>query len=496
MITTNPSRSVLSQVAHRCREQQRAWEKQPLQQRLRWVRAFRHLLVRQCDALCAAVARDLGKPTEETLAGEVLPLAAACRFLQREAPRLLQPRRVSSAHRPLWLWPQRDRVYRRPRGLVGIIGTWNYPVLLNGVQIVQALTAGNGVLWKPSELAPSSAKVMFDLLRRAGFPADLIQLLPATREAGQELANADVDHIVFTGSSATGRRLAETLGGRLISSTMELSGCDAMFVLEDADVNLAARAAWFGANLNRGQTCLASRRVLVQRALYAPFVDALKPLLAATPAVHLALESQVQQAERLVHDALAEGANLLDAGARRENDGDASQCRPFVVIDARPEMAICQEASFAPLLAVLPFDTLAEALQMDAQCPYGLGASIFTSHPTRAAGLAEGLRVGSVAINDVIVPTAHPATPLGGRRESGWGVTQGAEGLLEMTVPQVVSIRGGKYRPHYEAINGAPPLSVDGFRGLLQWSHGATLRERLGGLWCLLRKGRADVKKK
>src|SRR5204863_5232176 len=141
---------------------------------------------------------DVGRPPDEVLASDVLPLADACRFLERQAERLLRPRKVSLRSRPLWLFGQRDTIYRRPHGIVGIIGTWNYPLFLNGVQIVQALTAGNGVLWKPSEVTPASAEALFALLVRAGFPDGLVQLLPATREAGQELARADVDHIVFT----------------------------------------------------------------------------------------------------------------------------------------------------------------------------------------------------------------------------------------------------------------------------------------------------------
>ncbi len=478
-------------VTQKSREEQQAWATLRVRQRLRAVRALRQLLASECRTLCEAVAADLGKPFEETLAGELLPLAAACRFLESAAPRILQPRRVARRHLPLWLWPQSDTVHRRPRGLVGIIGTWNYPLLLNGVQIVQALTAGNGVVWKPSELAPSSAKVFFDLLGRAGFPPGLVQLLPATREAGEALADADIDHIVFTGSSPTGRRLAEHLGRRLVTSTLELSGCDALFVLEDADVELAARAAWFGATLNRGQTCLASRRILVHRSLYETFADVLGPLSSAAVPMRLALEAQVKQAEHLVRDALAGGGRLLQTPRPAERSGDPSLYLPAVVLDARPEMALCQQASFAPLMAVLPFGTLEEALRMDAQCPYALGASIFTSDPARGMQLAGHLRAGSVALNDVVLPTVHPATPFGGRGESGWGVTQGAEGLLEMTVPQVVSVRGGKMRPHYQAAIGKPPLSVEGLRGLLEWSHSATLRQRFGGLWRLLRSARS-----
>jgi acyl-CoA reductase-like NAD-dependent aldehyde dehydrogenase len=484
MVTAMAAECSLAQLTQKCRKAQRAWAQVSVRERLSPVRTLRHLLADECQDVCAAVACDVGKPFEETVAGELLPLAEACRFLGRQAQRLLRPRIVPRRHLPLWLWPQRDTVYRRPRGLVGIIGTWNYPLLLNGVQMIQALTAGNGVLWKPSELATSSARVLADLLLRAGYPSDLIHVLPATREAGQELADADVDHIVFTGSSTTGRRLAEHLGRRLVSSTLELSGCDALFVLEDADVDLAARAAWFGATLNRGQTCIASRRILVHHDLYPAFIDALKPLVTDALPMRLALESQVDQAASLVRDALTGGGRLLDT-PRQHRTNDPCCYPPTVVLDVRPEMALCQQASFAPLMAVMSVRTLEEALRIDSQCPYALGASIFTGNPARGAELAGQLRAGLVAINDVIAPTAHPATPFGGRQESGWGVTQGAEGLLQMTVPQVVSVRGGKIRPHYGSAVGKPPLPADGFRGLLEWGHGGTLTQRLRGLYRL-----------
>ncbi len=467
--------------AARCRSVQRAWQCTPARHRLHPVRAFRRLLVREVHALCEAVARDLGKPADEVLATEILPLAEACRFLERRAARLLRPRRVPRRDRPLWLWGQRDVVHRRPRGVVGIIGTWNYPLYLNGVQLVQALTAGNGVLWKPSEVAPHSARALARLVDEADFPDGLVQVLSATREAGKDLADADVDHVVFTGSSAVGRRLAEHLGRRLVSSTLELSGCDALFVLADADIGLAAKAAWFGATLNRGQTCLCTRRALVHRDVYPAFVDALRPLVATARPVSLALDSQVEQADRLVQSAVEAGARVV--GERNGTSG----YQPVAIADVRPEMAICREASFAPLLTVSPFDTLDDALRMEAQCPYALGAAVFTADTAQAAHLAGRLRTGSVVVNDVIAPTAHPATPFGGRYASGWGVTQGAEGLLEMTVPQVVSIRGGTYRPHYATAEGKPPLPAAALYGLLQWGHAASFGARLHGFFRTLR---------
>ncbi len=468
------------------RPAQQAWAEVPLRERLRPVRMLRHLLVTECDALCAAVARDLGKPDEETLASEVLPLADACRFLERQAGRLLRPRRVPWTLRPRWLWGQSDTVYRRPRGVVGIIGTWNYPLLLNGVQIAQALTAGNAVLWKPSEVAPSSAAALHALLRRAGFPEGLVQVLEATREAGRELTASGVDHVVFTGSAATGRQIARELGERLVSSTLELSGCDAQFVLDDADVGLAARAAWFGATVNRGQTCIAVRRSFVQRSVYPVFCEALRELASTATPLRLALESQARQAERLVREAVEGGGRLLGPMSKPSEEPDLFT--PAAVADARPDMAICREASFAPLLAVLPFDTPEQALAMDAECSYALGASVFTGDPGRAQQLAERLRSGMVAVNDVVVPTAHPATPFGGRGASGWGVTQGAEGLLEMTVPQVVSVRRGRFRPHYDLAAGKGAADqAELVRGLLESAHAPTLAGRLSGWRRLLR---------
>jgi acyl-CoA reductase-like NAD-dependent aldehyde dehydrogenase len=331
---------------------------------------------------------------------------------------------------------------------------------------------------------------LHSLFLRSGYPAELIQMLDSRREMGRELAEAAVDHIVFTGLSITGQALAATLGRRLVSSSLELSGCDAMFVFDDADVGLAARAAWFGATANRGQTCIAVRRAFVQRAVYPAFLAALEPLAASAPLLPQVMPAQVEQAERLVREAVAEGGRLLSAKSKA---ADGAGCAPMVVADARPEMALCREATFAPVMAVLPFEHVDEAVIMDRQCPYGLGASIFTHHRKQAVELAARLRTGMVAINDVIAPTAHPATPFGGVGRSGWGVTQGAEGLLELTVPQVVSARGGSFRPHYDMSAGSGVSHGEMVRGMLAFSHGATFRQRLAGLWRLLqglRRGR------
>jgi acyl-CoA reductase-like NAD-dependent aldehyde dehydrogenase len=457
--------------ARACRVAQAAWSRLPVAERLRPVRRLRRLFVDEADGLCDAVTRDVNRPAGEVLITDVLPTADAFRFLERSAKSILRPKAVSVFSRPLWLWGERDAIHRRPHGVVGIIGTWNYPIYLNAIQIVQALTAGNGVLWKPSELTPVTAERLHSILLRAGYAADLVQRLPATREAGPQLAEADVDHVIFTGSAGVGRKLAARLGERLISSTLELSGCDAMFVLADADIQMAAKAAWFGLTLNKGQTCLAIRRMFVDRTVYQPFLDALRVLAIDAPPMRLVLESQVRQADQLIENALTDGARLLNDRHDRSRDA----MRPTIVIDAKPEMTLCREASFAPIAAVIPFSDLEQAVAMCRQCEYGLGAAIFSASGLKAARLAARIPAGMVAINDALAPAAHPATPFGGRGASGWGVTQGAEGLLAMTVPQVVSIRSERFRPHYESLDRRPELG-ETMRGMLEWSHGSWRR--------------------
>jgi acyl-CoA reductase-like NAD-dependent aldehyde dehydrogenase len=335
-------------------------------------------------------------------------------------------------------------------------------------------------------VVPQFAELLAEQLQRAGFPDGVIQVLPATREMGPILADAGVDHIVFTGSAPVGRKLAARLGEKLITSTLELSGCDAQFVLEDADVELAARAAWFGSTLNHGQTCIAVRRAFVQRSIYPAFCDVIRPLCQAASPLRLAMPSQVRQAERMIEDARKRGARPLNDGPIGVGESD---CRPTVLVDASADLELCREAAFAPLLAVIPFDSLEEGLEQESHSPFALAASVFTRNVQLARKIAARLRSGCVTINEVIVPTAHPGTPFGGRGESGWGVTQGAEGLLEMTVPQTVSMSGRNFRPHYEGSNpDKQTAQAELLRGLLEASHAPSLTRRARGWWQVIRR--------
>jgi acyl-CoA reductase-like NAD-dependent aldehyde dehydrogenase len=415
------------------------WANLPVKDRLRPVGEFRRSLVERLNDVTAAIQADVSSPPDQVVATEILPTADAARWLEMQAARILRPRRVNG--RPMWLMGCSDVVHRRPWGVVAVVGTWNYPLFLNAVPVLHALVAGNAVVWKPSENAPRFAELFTDLIRSAGFPPHIFTALPATREAGPMVAEADVDFVHFTGSEPVGRQLAKRLGERLIPSALELSGCDAMFVLNDANVEMAARAAWYGATLNDGRTCMATRRVFVQRAVWEKFLELVRAL------------------------------------------GVASR----LTIDPPPGHPARCDSTFTPQLAVLPFDTLDEALALHAESPFRLTASIFTRNLAAARSLAAKLPVGAVVVNDVIAPTAHPGTPFGGRGASGWGVTQGPEGLFQMTVPQTVTVHSGTFRPHVESVLTADPAGGEVTAGMLRMAHGRTLGTRWRGLKQMVR---------
>jgi acyl-CoA reductase-like NAD-dependent aldehyde dehydrogenase len=465
-----------TEEAARARKAQEQWARVPVAERAKHARELRYLLVERAADIGAAAQADIGRTPSEMIATDILPTASAMKFLHTCAEQILRPKPVY--HRPLWLLGTRDTIHRSPHGIVGLIGTWNYPTFLNVVPIAHALVAGNAVLWKPSELVPRTSAVFAELFRKAGFPNDLLIELPASREAGPQLIEAEIDFLHFTGSDGVGRRLAARLGERLIPSTLELSGCDAFVVLDDADIPRAARSAWYGCVLNRGQTCMATRRVFVARKQYAEFVDALRPMVEASEPVKLVTPGQVIHANKLA----AEATNVLRS-AKPASDGTFA---PTVILDANPGMAIAREATFAPIMALFPYDDEAGAIKIANETPFGLASAVFTGNLARGEVVALQLKVGAAVVNDVIAPTAHPATPFGGRGASGWGVSQGEEGLLGMTVPLAVSVRSGKFRPHVDATLSNVPAAGDVMEGMLRMTHSRRLHHRLRGMWQLV----------
>jgi acyl-CoA reductase-like NAD-dependent aldehyde dehydrogenase len=443
-----------------------AWAALPVRARLAVIARFRRALAAQAEEVAATLAGR--RPVADTLVAEILPLAEAARFLERHATRLLAPRRLR-AGRPIWLPGVRAEIRREPAGVVLVLAPSNYPLFLPGAQILQALAAGNAVCAKPAPGCEAPLQALADLLESSGLPPGVLQMLDA--HAGPDAVRVGFDHIVLTGSATTGRAVLQAAD--LTPATMELSGNDAVFVLPGADLGLVARCLAYGMRLNGGATCIAPRRVFVSRTDAATLEADLTTLAATIPPSPVPLPV-LARLRLLLDQAAASGARVL---------GQASDpCPPVIVADATSEMGLLREDVFAPVLSLAPVADMEEALIQAAACPYALGASVFG--PAEAATrFAARVRAGSVVINDLIVPTADPRLPFGGRGESGFGTTRGAEGLLELTRIKTVSLRTGRFRPH---LAPALPNDVLRFAGLLRLLHGSP-GERWRGLLALVR---------
>jgi acyl-CoA reductase-like NAD-dependent aldehyde dehydrogenase len=470
-------RPIASPLAQRHAQQR--WSVMPIRERLNVVRRLRRLLADRAGPVATALTDAHPQRTNhcETLLAELLPVVDACRFLERRAHDLLRPRRLGLTGRPLWLAGVRSTVRREPFGIVLVIGPANYPFMLTAIPALQALAAGNAVVIKPAPHSGSVVNILADLLRDAGLPADLLRITGEGVADVTETIDAGVDKVVLTGSARTGRKVLAQLADRLVPATMELSGCDAVFVLPGANAELVARAVAMGMRLNGSATCIAPRRVFVCDGEASAVERQLRQRLAcldAMPVDPVAAEI----AEHLVNQAVASGAERVFGGPVQRG-----LWRPTLITGASPSMRLLCEDVFVPVISVVRVDDVDEALRFNRHCPYALGASVF-GPAAAAAAFAERVDAGSVTVNDLIVPTADPRLPFGGWRQSGFGVTRGGEGLLEMTRIKTVTVRGGRLHPHLD-----PPAPGDAevAEAYLQVAHGSGVAGRLAGIRRLVR---------
>jgi acyl-CoA reductase-like NAD-dependent aldehyde dehydrogenase len=460
------------------RTAQHIWGQRSLRQRLALLRRARHRIAANAEEIARSVpcnqAGALHRSLADTLVSEVLPLVEACRFLEREAAWILAPQRLSSHNRPFWLRRVTVETRREPLGVVLILAPANYPLFLPGAQALQALAAGNAVLWKPAVGGMAAAQALRDILLACGLDPALLQLLDESPRAGSHAIAAGVDKVFLTGSAATGATVLHQLAGQLTPAVMELSGCDAVFVLPGADLDRTVAALTFGLRLNGSATCMAPRRLFLVGD-HPHLLPALLEQCKGLAPVVLPAHTHVELADLLDEARRLGGAVVMDETV----DG----LRYAVISHATPEMRIAQSDIFAPVLSIFHVPDAEAAIAAHAPCPYALTAAIFGPEP-QARSLAERLPVGTVLLNDLIVATADPRVSFGGRRSSGFGTTRGREGLLEMTTLKTIVAQRSRdlraYRP-------TTPDHQQFFAAYLEAAHGGNWLTRWNGLRRFLR---------
>ena len=454
------------------------WAARPVPARLAVIRNLRHRIAGRAAALAEAAARP-GASAADILVSEVMPLLAACRFLERRAAGILSDAAAGWRGRPLWLAGTWLLVRRVPFGTVLVVGPGNYPLLLPGVQALQALAAGNAVLLKPAPGGAAAMVALAAMLRAAGLPPGLFSVLDDTAQAARDAIAAGVDRVVLTGSAATGRAVLAQLAPLLVPAAMELSGRDPLVVLPGADLDLAARAIAFGLAFNAGRTCIAPRRVIVTAADRAALLGHLSPLLAAAPA--LPASADLLRRGRAIL-ARASGAVLGRADLLRDD------AMPPLLVEAAADEPWVHEDLFLPLAALVTVADAGAALAAANGGGYALGASVF-GPAAAATAFARALRAGCVVVNDVIVPTADPRLPFGGSGDSGFGTTRGAEGLLELTRPQAIAARTRRSTRHLTTLPASSSALV---AQLLRLAYGDAAG-RAAAAWSLLARIRGPA---
>jgi acyl-CoA reductase-like NAD-dependent aldehyde dehydrogenase len=439
--------AAVAEMAARGRAAQPAWESIGFEGRARILRRAQKWLIDNSERVIETICSETGKTYEDAEFAEISYAANAFGFWAANAPKYLADEKVKSAQ--LLVKGKKLILRYRPLGLVGVIGPWNYPLTNSFGDCIPALAAGNSVILKPSEVTPLTSLLMTEGLRECGLPEDVLQVATGRGPTGAALTD-NVDMVMFTGSTSTGRKVAEAAAKRLIPCSLELGGKDPMIVLSDADLARAANLAVYYSMQNAGQTCISIERAYVEAPVYDQFVqlvsDKVRALRVGQPkgpgsvdVGAITFPPQLDIINEHVSDALQKGAKLL-AGGKALDGVPGRFFQPTVLVDVDHSMKIMTEETFGPTLPIMKVSDADEALRLANESPYGLGASVFTRDTERGERIARELHAGAANVNDALINYTVLELPMGGAKASGLGHRHGAGGIRKYCSQQAIVV--------------------------------------------------------
>lgn len=483
-VDATPPDQVASIVA-RAGNIQKSWAALPIADRCNLLKKLRNQVFATRDMLADAVVRESGKPRAEAFFSDIFVSLDTAGYLAANAGQVLAPERIP--HHNIAAKTKSGELRYEPLGVIGIISSWNYPLAIPLGQIIPAVVAGNAVVCKTSDFTPQCSALIEKLFVDSGFPKDLVTVLQGGAEIGRALIESTPDKILFTGSVETGRRVAEACATRLIPTVLELGGKDAMIVLADANLDIAASGAVWGSFTNCGQVCLSVERIFVEQSIAEKFaalcVGRTKKLRLgpgsdpATDVGPLIRPQHVQRMTALIEDATARGAKILCGGNPRPDLGP-NFFEPTVIIDVDSAARLFQEETFGPILAIQRVTNAGEAVTRANDSRFALAASVWTANASLGEKIAAQLRAGSVMINDAISYYAIAEAPHGGCGLSGWGRAHGKTGLLEMVQTKYIDVdrTPGRAKPWWFRYGNDLEKAADAF---LQFQYASGLTARL-----------------
>jgi len=434
-VTASSPDEVRDAVA-RAVEVQAEWGRVPPKERGHRMLALRKCLTDRCEEIAERISNESGKTRFEAMSMEIVGLADLIGYYGKRVHKVLESKRI-----PLHLLKhRRSYVHYVPRGVVGIISPWNFPFMIPFGEAIMAMLAGNAVIIKPSEITPLIADLIPELVHQAGLPRDLVQIVHGRGDVGAALIDSGVHQICFTGSVATGRKVAVACGERLIPCTLELGGKAPAIVCSDADLERTAQALVWGAFANSGQVCASVERVYVDHVVHDALVGKVLRLTAKlrqgdpssldTDVGAICFDRQLNVAQELIEDATQAGATI-ECGGQAITDNGSQFFEPTVLTGVTQDMRCMREESFAPLMPIMPIRSEAEGIRLANDSTLGLLAYVFTKDREKGRRIANQIESGTVMVNDVLITYGAPETPWMGVKDSGIGRVHSDAGLRD-----------------------------------------------------------------
>ncbi|HEY8764957.1 MAG TPA: aldehyde dehydrogenase family protein [Solirubrobacteraceae bacterium] len=446
----------IADMAARARAAQPGWDALGFAGRGKVLRRAQKWMLDNVERILDVVVSENGKTHEDAQLADLGYTVSALGFWAKEGPKYLADERVPSWNNPVAAGKKLVIRYA-PLGVVGVIGPWNYPIANSFGDCIPALEAGNSVILKPSEITPLSSLLMEEMMRECGLPESVFQVATGDGSTGATLI-ANVDCVMFTGSSRTGKTVMKAAADALIPCYLELGGKDPMIVCADADIERAANAAAFYSMNNGGQVCISVERVYVEEPVYDDFVrrvaDNVRELRQGAPTGigtvdvgAVTFPPQIEIVDDHVRDAISKGAKVLVGGHPRAGAGRFYE--PTVLVDVDHSMKCMQEETFGPTIPIMKIPDVEEGVRLANDSTYGLQASVWTSDVKRGEALARRIQAGVVCVNDAQVNYTALNLPMGGWKASGLGSRHGANGIRKYTKVQslLVTRRALKREP-------------------------------------------------
>ncbi len=481
--------AALQQAMTAAREAQPAWATLPVKKRIQYIKKIRTYLMENLDEIAEEISNNNGKTRIEALGTEIVPCALGLSYYCKMAPKFLRDRKLPMGN--IMFINKRSRIARVPFGVVGIISPWNYPFAIPFAEVIMALLAGNAVIFK----AASETQVVGHALNRciyaAGLPAGVFNYINMPGKiAGDAFLDAGVNKLFFTGSVSVGKYLMAKAAQTLTPVSLELGGNDAMIVCGDADLKRAASGAIWAGFSNSGQSCGGVERIYVQRRVYDDFLRYMKQgieKMTIGPDADfgadmgaMCTQRQMDTVNMHIQDALKKGAKVF--AEKRPATNLKGRFLPAVVLtNVNHDMLVMKDETFGPVVGVMPFDTIDEAVKLANDSNLGLTGSVWSKNRKKAMKIARSVEAGAMTINDHLMSHGLAETPWGGFKESGIGRTHGDIGFAEMTESQVIvndilpfARRNFWWHPYTPAV-------YEGLKGVVQVLYGKGTGTRITG---------------